>query len=229
LESQGNFMKLIHTAFEPEGEGPFPAVIAFHGWGASAFDLLGLAPYMADGRFLMLCPQGPIEVPLGGGPVGYGWYPISMGGARPDDDEIESAVRAAATFLDEAVARYPIDRRKLVVLGFSQGGVMAYNLSLRQPERFAALVGISTWFPPELAQKVVNPEALAQLPTLIQHGSADPAIEVTRARQSVETLRALKVPLSYREYDCGHEIPAQGLRDLSNFLMEKVVSPIIRV
>jgi hypothetical protein len=37
------------------------------------------------------------------------------------------------------------------------------------------------------------------------------------------------VPLTYREYDCGHEITAQGLRDLSNFLIEKVVSPIVRV
>jgi phospholipase/carboxylesterase len=221
-------MKLIHTAYEPDGDGPFPAVIAFHGWGANAFDLLGLAPYLGDGRFLMLCPQGPLEVPLGG-PVGYGWYPISMGGGRPGGDDIEPAVRAAATFVDEAVERYPIDKRKLVVLGFSQGGVMAYNLALAHPERFAALVGISTWFPPELTNKVTNPEALAQLPTLIQHGSGDPAIEVARARQSVETLRALKVPLTYREYDCGHEIPAQGLRDLSNFLMEKVVSPILRV
>jgi phospholipase/carboxylesterase len=222
-------MKLVHTAFEPEGEGPFPTIIAFHGWGASALDLLGLAPYVGDGRFLMLCPQGPLEVPLGGGPVGYGWYPISMGGARPTDSDVEPAVAAATAFVDEALARYPIDARKLVLLGFSQGGVMAYNLALRQPQRFAALVAMSTWFPPELAQKVANREALEQLPTLIQHGSADPAIDVARARESVEILRSLKVQLTYREYDCGHEINAQGLRDLSNFLMEKVVSPILRV
>jgi phospholipase/carboxylesterase len=222
-------MKLIHTAFEPDGEGPFPPIIAFHGWGANAFDLLGLAPYVGDGRFLMLCPQGPMEVPLGGGAVGYGWYPISMGGARPTDSDVEPAVAAATAFVDEAAARYPIDARKLVLLGFSQGGVMAYNLALRQPERFAALIGMSTWFPPELTRKAANHEALQQLPTLIQHGSADPAIEVARAREAVETLRSLKVPLTYREYDCGHEINAQGLRDLSNFLMEKVVSPIVRV
>jgi phospholipase/carboxylesterase len=221
-------MRLIHTAFEPDGAGPFPAILAFHGWGANAFDLLGLAPYVGDGRFLMLCPQGPMEVPLGGA-VGYGWYPISMGGARPADPDVEPAIAAAITFVDEAMARYPIDARKLILLGFSQGGVMAYNLALRQPERFAALVGISTWFPAELVQKVTNHEALQQLPTLVQHGRADPAIEVAHARQSVEVLRTLKMPLTYREYDCGHEINAQALHDLSNFLMEKVVSPIVQV
>jgi phospholipase/carboxylesterase len=221
-------MKLIHTAFEPATEGPLPAIIAFHGWGANALDLLGLGPYVGDGGFLMLCPQGPMEVPLGP-TVGYGWFPISMGGARPSDTEVDAAVELAAGFLDEAVKRYPIDPRKLVLLGFSQGGVMAYHLALRQPDRFAALVAISSWFPPELAAKAVNPEALEQLPTLIQHGSRDEAIDVARARQSVETLRALKLPLTYREYDCGHEITAQGLQDLSRFLMEKVVSPIIRL
>src|SRR5579885_1560494 len=113
--SRESLMKLIHTVFEPEGSGPFPAVVAFHGWGANAFDLLGLAPYLAAGQFLMLCPQGPIEVPLGG-PVGYGWYPISMTGARPSESSVEYAVSAAITFVDEAVARYPIDPRKLAVL-----------------------------------------------------------------------------------------------------------------
>jgi phospholipase/carboxylesterase len=228
IENWREFMKLIHTTFQPDGEGPFPAIIAFHGWGANAFDLLGLAPYVGNGGFLMLCPQGPMEVPLGGA-VGYGWYPISAGGARPADTDVEASVEAAIAFLDEAVARYPIDQRKLALLGFSQGGVMAYNLALRQPRRCAALVGMSTWFPSELAGKIGDQDALQQLPTLIQHGSSDPAIDVARARESVETLRSLKLPLTYREYDCGHEINAQGLRDLSTFLVEKVISPIIRV
>lgn len=223
-------MKLIHTAFEPDGEGPFPAIVALHGWGANALDLLGLAPYVGDGRFLMLCPQGPMEVPLGPAVSGYGWYPITMGAARPAaDTEIEAAVDAAAVFVDEALRRYPIDARKLVLLGFSQGGVMAYNLAVRRPERFAALIGLSSWFPPELAGKAGNREALERLPTMIQHGSRDEMIDVARGRQSVETLRELKVPLVYREYDCGHEITAHGLQDLSRFLMEKVVSPIIRL
>jgi hypothetical protein len=41
-------------------------------------------------------------------------------------------------------------------------------------------------------------------------------------------LRALKVPLTYREYDCAHEITAEALTDLSNFLTEKVLEPIVK-
>jgi phospholipase/carboxylesterase len=222
-------MKLIHTAFEPKGKGPFPTVVTLHGWGASALDLLGLAPFVADGKFLMLCPQGPMELQIGPGAVGYGWFPITMGGARPAESEIDTAVEATFAFIDEALDRYPIDASKLALLGFSQGGVMAYNLAIRQPKRFAALAALSSWFPPELADKVADRDALQRLPTLIQHGSRDEAIDVGRGRQSVETVRGLGIPLAYREYDCGHEITAQGIRDLSQFLNEKVISPIIHL
>src|SRR6266436_1691335 len=104
-------MELIHTAFEPAGDGPFPTIIAFHGWGANALDLLGLAPYIADGRVLVLCPQGPMEVPIG--PTrGYGWFPIRMG-TPPEPATIEAAVAQAAAFVDFAQKRYPIEKRKL--------------------------------------------------------------------------------------------------------------------
>ena len=60
-------MQLVHTVFEPEGDEPYPTVLALHGWGANAMDLLGIAPHLCSGRFLVICPQGPVEVPLGPG------------------------------------------------------------------------------------------------------------------------------------------------------------------
>ena len=218
-------MQLIHTLYEPAGEGPHPAIFAFHGWGASALDLLGLAPYIAEGRCMVLCPQGPIEVPIG--PTrGFGWYQIRMGSA-PDSSEIEKAAATAEQFIDSALERYPINRRKLIVLGFSQGGSIAYRLAMTNPSRYAALVGLSTWFAPELKDLVKDRDSLQQLPTLVEHGRADDMIEIGRARTSVEHLRELRVPLTYREYDCGHEITADGLEDLNRFLQEKVLQPIL--
>ena len=37
-------MDLLYTAHVPPGDGPFPTILALHGWGASGHDLLGLAP-----------------------------------------------------------------------------------------------------------------------------------------------------------------------------------------
>lgn len=223
-------MNLIHTVFEPAGEGPHPTVLALHGWGANAFDLLGLAPLLVDGRFLVIAPQGPIVVPFGPSPEhghGYGWFPITMG-APPDPTAFADAVDSLRTFLAAAQQRYPIDPRKLVALGFSQGGVMAYALALTQPDRFVGLAALSSWLPASLAQQF-GPAPRSQLPTLVQHGTQDQLIEVARARESVESLRALGVPLTYREYEMGHEISADSLGDLIEWLQDKVLSPIVLV
>lgn len=217
-------MNLKHAVYEPEGEGPHPTVLALHGWGASALDLLGLAPHLAGGRFLMLCPQGPVEVPLGG-PVGYGWFPLS-GGAAVDAGALGRGVDLLREFLAQARRRYPIDAGKLVVLGFSQGGVMAYTLALGEPQGFSGLVALSSWLPDRLAAQL-PPVPRDRLATLVHHGAADPMIPVERGRESVEVLRRLGVPTTYREFQMGHEINAQSLTDLVGWLGDKVLSPII--
>ena len=204
----------------PAEPGRTRRYLTLHGRGANALDLLGLAPLVCSGKFLMICPQGPLETPIGPGAFGYAWYPMSMGGP-PDVGAILSSREKLQQFLDACLKRYPIDAKKLVVLGFSQGGVMAYSLALSNPERFAGLAVLSSWLPRELIPELsINNEAVQSLPTLVQHGSQDQMIEIQRAQDSVEQLRALRVPLTYRDYDMGHEITPRSLTDLSAWLKD---------
>lgn len=217
-------MNLLHTVYEPEGDGPHPTILAIHGWGANAMDLLGLAPYLDGGRFLVLCPQGSVEVQTGG-PPGYGWFPLT-GGGPVDPAAFARGVDQLRAFLDAAQKRYPVDTNKLIALGFSQGGVMAYALTLSEPQRFAGLAALSSWLPDSLATQF-PPADRSRLPALVHHGSEDPMIPVERARESVETLRRMQVPVAYREFEMGHEINGQSLTDLVGWLRDKVSSPII--
>ncbi|MGH3055462.1 MAG: alpha/beta hydrolase, partial [Gaiellaceae bacterium] len=210
-------MQLVHTVYEPAGDGPHPTIVALHGWGANAMDLLGLAPYLVNGEFLVVCPQGQVEVPLGP-TVGYGWFPLTMG-APPDPGEFAAGVDAARHFIDTVVRRYPVDTNKLVVLGFSQGGVIAYALALAAPERFAGLVALSSWFPTSVAQ-ALPPRNRERLATLVHHGSRDDLIDIARGRESVENLRRLQVPVTFREFEMGHELNADSLAHLSDWLQE---------
>lgn len=214
-------MELIHTLYQPAGDGPFPTVLTLHGRGANAFDLLGLAPFLCAGNFMMICPQAPLETPIGPDAVGYAWYPMSMGGP-PDVEAILNSQKKLQVLLDECARSYAIDLKKLVVLGFSQGGVMAHSLALANPERFAALVILSSWLPKELLSRLDIKDNVQALPVLVQHGTQDPMIEVARARSSVETLRELHVPLTYREYEMGHEIRPRSLADLSAWLEKNI-------
>jgi len=216
-------MELIHTVYQPSGPGPFPALLTLHGRGANAFDLLGLAPYLCGGRFMVICPQAPLETPIGPESVGYAWYPMSMGGP-PDIDTILASRRKLEVFVDQCAQSYPTDPQKFGILGFSQGGVIAYSLALAIPTRFTALVVLSSWLPKELLPRIEINAGVQSLPTLVQHGTEDQSIQVDRARTSVEMLRQLKVPLTCREYSMGHEISAQSLSDLSAWLEERILS-----
>ena len=55
-------MDLLYTAHVPAGPGPFPTILALHGYGASAHDLLGIAPQVRGGEVVFLCPQGPLPL-----------------------------------------------------------------------------------------------------------------------------------------------------------------------
>ncbi len=214
-------MDLAHTLYEPAGDGPHPTIIALHGWGASAHDLIGIAPFLGGGRVQMICPQGALTVPVASA-AGFGWFPLTGSGQLFDEGAITRAADRVRAFITAAEERYPIDRRKLVLAGFSQGGVLAYLLALTEPERFAALVALSSWLPPPMVATLRPNDARRGLPTLVQHGASDETIAVARARQSVESLRTLGVPVTYREYAMGHEITAASLTDLASWLDELV-------
>ena len=216
-------MELLHCVYEPPGEGPHPTILALHGRGANAMDLLGLAPQLAGGAFRVICPQAPLEVELGPGMTGYAWFPMSPGGDI-DTAAFLSARDRLRTFLDQCAERYGLEGHKLAVLGFSQGGGMAYSLGLSEPDRFAGMCILSSWLREGTLAALGVADRVDSLPTLVHHGKRDEVIELERAKLSIALLEKLRVPVEYREYDMGHEITSRSLADLSGWLVEKVLA-----
>lgn len=213
-------MDLRHTAHVPAGEGPFPTVVALHGWGASAHDLLGLAPLLHGGDALVLCPEGPVEVPIGPGMTGHGWFPLDPG-KPPDPDEFRKGARALRGFFEAARDRYPVDPERVVLLGFSQGGAMAYEWALSEAGSFAGLVALASWLPEPLASAVGKTPEQEELPVLVLHGTQDTMVSVEMARASRERLRELGVQLMYRELEMGHELSREALQVIARWLEER--------
>lgn len=209
-------MNLLYTAHVPAGDGPFPTVVALHGWGASAHDLLGLAPVFPSGT-LVLCPQGTVAFEVGPGMAGHGWFPL-VSGQPVDPESFRRASTELRTFVEEAPDHLPIDREKTVVLGFSQGGVMGFDLTLRTPESFAGLVALSTWLPEPLAADFPQLETQRDFPILMLHGLKDSMVSLERARKSKDVLKAMGVGLDFQEFDMAHEIRPESLKAVLSWL-----------
>jgi len=219
-------VELLYTAHVPPGDGPHPTLLMLHGWGASAHDLIGLAPAVHAGNAIVLCPQGPLAFQAGPGMVGYGWFPLSQE-RPPEVREVEAARAAIERFLDAALERYPVDRQRLVIGGFSQGGFMAYQIALSDPARFAGLMALSSWLPRALADEISKQPAHAELPTLVIHGTEDPLVPVAKAHETRDVLLELGVPTVYREFGMAHEIRPEALQAALAWLEEKVLSPVL--
>lgn len=215
-------MQLTHAIHVPPGDGPFPTIFALHGFGSNALDLLGLAPLLLGGRALVIAPQGPDEVHLdapGGTQVaGYGWFPLVPGDPRARDPRAAAqAIAAARAFVEQASARYPVDPERTAVLGFSQGGVIAYALALAEPQRFRALAALSSWLPDDLARSLPTVDR-TDLAVWIAHGTRDEVINVGRGRESATKVRAMGATTAFREYDMAHEVSAQSIVELDAWL-----------
>ncbi len=52
-------------------------------------------------------------------------------------------------------------------------------------------------------------------------------ISIDLAHESRDALAKLGVPASYREYEMGHEISPDALQQLTSWLDEKVVNPVL--
>lgn len=199
----------------------YPVIVMLHGFGANMQDLAGLAPSLNSRGYVYVCPNAPIPFELGPGMIGYGWHPPRGQAAA---EHYEQAETLLAAFLEQALAEFNAADGRALLLGFSQGGGMTYRMGLAQPETFAGLVALSASLPdPE----VLRPRLPAQRsqPVFVAHGKYDQMVSMDSARRTREFLDAEGYPLEYREYDMGHEIPAEVLRDLTPWL-ERVLPPL---
>lgn len=225
-QHEGRSLKFLAvTPDDYDAEKDYPLVIMLHGFGAHMGDLAGLAPAIEDKGYVYACPNAPIAFDFGGGHVGYGWMP-RQNAASPE--EVEAARAKSEELLtdcfEEIFEKFNATPGKVALLGFSQGGAMTYRCGMQRPELFAGLVALSAAvFDPEILRSRL-PEDRNQ-PIFVAHGTRDMQIDVETARATREFLEGAGYQPVYREYNMGHEIPLEVLRDLVPWLTE-VLPPL---
>ena len=211
------YVTILPDGYDPRK--PYPLIVLLHGFGSSMHDLAGLAPSIDPKGYIYACPNGPIHVPLGPGITGYAW--MRHPGSR-NPDAAQAAEEALSVFLDEVMQQYQAPPGRLLLGGFSQGGMMTYQVGLPRPDLFAGLVALSSLLEDPQGLEPRLPQERAQ-PIFIAHGTQDTMITVGQAQQSRDFLQAQSYCPSYHEYEMAHEITAEVLQDLVPWIRQTLL------
>ena len=105
-----------------------------------------------------------------------------------------------------------------MLAGFSQGGAIALQTGLRQPEPLAAIIALSCYLP--LADSFAQERHLASVgvPIFMAHGTSDPIVPLERGAASRDALRAAGYAVEWHQYPMPHSVNEQEIRDIAAFL-----------
>lgn len=208
----------LYRPAQADVENPWLLVL-MHGVGSNAEDLFGLADYV-PAHYHVLSLQAPHPM----GPQAFAWFTFSVNpdGTRCIDVPQEQASRAlVAQTVSAASAQLGVPAERVIVGGFSQGGIMSLSLLLTQPE---LLAGVCVWHSrllPEVLAAQVEAAQLQGRTAWVSHGTFDDVIPLPSAHAIRDHLQALPVGLHYQEYPCAHSIHPQELRDSMQWLAER--------
>ena len=178
---------LAHPPSTPSSHPPL--MVLMHGAGADEKDMIGLWEELPP-EFVVVSPRGPF-----GGGAGWRWY---RKGPTQDADIVTSR-KILDLVVDGAIKRFDADPTEVFIGGFSQGGVMTYEVALHEPGRFRGAVVLSgTLFPTALAG---DPPGARTTPFLIAHGTKDKVIPYTTAAAARDALERRGVAVTFAPYD----------------------------
>ncbi|RXZ78817.1 phospholipase [Paenibacillaceae bacterium] len=157
------------------------------------YGLLKIAENSPDFNFLVLAPQCPA----------LAYWP---------------AVRhEVLALLDQVMADYRVDEKKVYLTGFSMGGHGAWDLAAHASHRFAAAAPLSGWFEKEAVDRI-------DVPIWAFHREDDDTVTIDGSIQMVEALQEAGKEVKFTSYPgIAHAIMEEtyGNPDLFAWLLSK--------
>ena len=203
-------------------------LVLLHGYDMKPADLAPFAHSIGIPAYFLL-PQGPVSSPNGS----HAWWevdlearesalsvgprdlandhPHGLAAARNQFGQFLAAVTAGAKSGRTAASR------KIVIGGFSQGGMLALDWVLRGNQRVDGLALLST---SRLALDEWEPqrERLRNLPVFLSHGATDRDLAFAAGERLRDFLLESEAQLTWTPFEGGHEIPLVVWRGLRKFL-----------
>lgn len=184
------------------------AVVLLHGRGASARDILALAPELHMPRTIYLAPEA----------AGHTWYPRSFLAPRDANEPYLSSALARVESILQSLEQSGIGRERVLLAGFSQGACLATEFVAGHPTRYAGLIAFTGGLigPPDhplTRSDAQHGTELAGTPALFLSGDPDPHVPWSRVEESAAILRNMGASVTTHRFPGrAHTITAEELQ-----------------
>jgi phospholipase/carboxylesterase len=183
-------------------------VLFLHGYGSNGADLLEIGhmwqPSLKDTVFLS--PNAIERSEINPFSDSYQWFGLSDFNPFNIRAGLDMARPHLNRFIKQSLAEYRLLPSDLIIVGFSQGTMMALEM-LFSISKLAGIVGYSGAFYPPAKAKPLSPP-----PVLLVHGTADVVVPYSAMQLAQTQLRQLDVNVMTKTCTgLGHSIDESGL------------------
>ena len=209
-----------------------PVVVTLHGLGTNADDLVPFCEQLKLPHCRFVLPDAPLHLP--GYPEGaYAWYDFQAHHRKEIEQSRDYLFKVLDRFSNDPNLRpspgSEKSQRPLVLMGFSQGGVMSLEAGLNYKGkpfdgaqgRIAAIVSMSGYMPDPWAT-LTKAEASFETPILLVHGTKDEVVPIEGSRRAAEALQQAGYHPVLKEFPMGHTITMESMRGVSEFLKQNL-------
>jgi phospholipase/carboxylesterase len=217
----------LRTTMIGESAADRAVIILLHGYAMTPEDLAPFGSSLGI-RAAYLVPQAPETAD----PTGYAWWKIDSErrnsalrvGPRDLVEERPPGLPLARQRLDDYVraCRQQFRPDRLVVAGFSQGGMLACDWLLHCAGRVDALLllsasrlNVSAW--------ETRRERIRDLPVLVSHGQRDSDLSFEAGERLRDFVTGAGAQVTWVPFEGGHEIPLHVWRAARKFLRAVLV------
>ena len=197
----------------------YPLIIGLHGFGDRMSAYVGTAQAFCPDGAIGLYPETAYPVDLQG-ELGWAWY--MWGTPEFHKASVEQSTRWVLQCIEQVKQDYPVDPEEIFLYGFSQGGMMTYQVGIQYPELFRGLLPAGGWL--EIEIDSLNPldSAAVSLPVRALHGVYDEVVSFEEGKAAVDRLVQYGVPAEMMRYPCKHQITREMIEDAQDFIYREL-------
>jgi len=198
-------------------------VIWLHGLGDSGAGFSPIVPVLnlpQDHEIRFIFPHAPEQaVTINQGVVMRSWYDIKSMDLhnRADINGVMESEQKLHALIQEQIDS-GIAADKIVLAGFSQGGVISLFAGLRYPQKLAGILAMSCYLPSPDSLPADLSVANQQTPILQHHGEQDEVVPISAGKMANTLLVEAGYSAQWTSYAMPHTVVAEQLADISEWI-----------